>query len=410
MRNIILFDDEDSRKLFLPLTYTRPIGELRMGILSIREKWEKWLNGKLSYITQDYLTEKFPIQIADDNYIINSTFLPNKQLSSIIKTLNQNEALLQNGELVATRLNAQQMDLLLRDEEISELQGYELEDLEVLKLSKLADLFLLNDAAIRLDFDLLTASRSSQELDESNLIKGADQIFVEEGAEVSCSILNASTGPIYIGKNVKILEGCALRGPIAICDNTVLKMGAKVYGATTLGPYSKVGGEIKNSIMFGYSNKGHEGYLGDSIIGQWCNMGAGTNVSNMKNNYSEVKQWSYASNEYRPTGLKFCGLVMGDHSKCGINTMFNTGTVVGICTNVFGGGFPPKFIPSFSWGGAAGFETYEIDKAFEMAERVMERREQEFSVTDRLIMVRLFEDTAIYRSWEALQKSTETDV
>lgn len=400
MRNIILFDDDDSRSMLLPLTYTRPVGELRIGILTIREKWEHWLEGTASFITQEYLAERFPIVIEEDNYIINSTYLPTRQLASTIKTLNQNEALLKNGELVATRLNGKQIEQLIKDEEIDELQGYELEDLESLKINQLSDLFRLNARAIEIDFEQLTTNRISQELDESNLVKGANQIFVEEGAEVSCCILNAANGPIYIGKNAKLLEGSAFRGPIAIGEHTVVKMGAKIYGATTIGPYSKVGGEINNSVFLGYSNKGHDGYLGNSIIGTWCNIGADTNVSNLKNNYSIIKQWNYKEEDFVSTGLQFCGLVMGDHSKCGINTMFNTGTVVGVSASIFGTGFPPKFIPSFAWGGADGFETYHIEKAFHVAELVMKRRDIDFEVVDRLILVKLFEDTAKHRTWE----------
>ncbi|MEL6717572.1 MAG: putative sugar nucleotidyl transferase, partial [Bacteroidota bacterium] len=326
MKNIILFDD-DSREHFLPLTFTRPVGELRIGILTIREKWEKWLDGKASYITQEYLNDCFPINIESDNYIINSSVLPSHQLCSIVRNLQISEAVLKDGELIATRLNEKQIKKLMKDEEIEELKGYELEDTPLFRLKGLTDLFQRNEEAIQSDFNLITNDRVSQSLSESNLINGAEHIFVEEGAEVECSILNASTGPIYIGKNAKILEGSMLRGPIAIGDNTVIKMGAKIYGGTTFGPYCKAGGEIKNSIFQGYTNKGHDGYLGDSILGEWCNLGAGTNVSNLKNNYSTVKQWNYSESTMKDTELQFCGLVMGDYSKSSIATKFNTGTV-----------------------------------------------------------------------------------
>lgn len=399
MRNIILFDD-DNRARFLPLTFTRPFGEIRMGILTIKEKWEKWLEGSVSYITQEYLTEKYPIHIAEDNFIINSAALPNVQLCSIIRQLNENEAILKDGELIATRLNERQIEKLINDEEIKELEGYDLGDATFTKLEQLTDLFKLNEAAIRSDFDLITNGRTSAALNESNWVKGVDNIFVEAGAEVDCSVLNAEAGPIYIGKNVKILEGCMLRGPISFGNDTLLKMGAKVYGATTFGPGTKAGGEIKNSIFFGNSNKGHDGYLGNSIIGEWCNMGADTNTSNMKNNYANVKQWNYAVSDFVSTEEQFCGLVMGDHSKCGINTMFNTGTVVGVSANIFGGGFPPKFIPSFAWGGSDGLTTFQVDKAFEVAERMMQRRGIEFDVNERLMMMKIYEDTKVYRTWE----------
>ncbi len=399
MKNIILFDD-DSREKFLPLTFTRPFGELRIGILTIREKWERWLAGRASYITQDYLTERYPIDISEDNFIINSSVLPNHQLCSVIRQLNENEAILKNGELIATRLNDRQIEKLINDEEITELEGHDLDDIALTKLEQLTDLFRLNDEAIRSDFKLITDGRTSASLNKSNWVKGAENIFVEAGVEMDCSILNAQLGPIYIGKNVKILEGCMLRGPIAICEDSILKMGTKIYGAATFGPYSKLGGEINNSILLGHSNKGHEGYLGNSIIGEWCNLGADSNVSNMKNNYSSVKQWSYAENTFVSTGQQFCGLVMGDHSKCGINTMFNTGTVVGVSANIFGGSFPPKFIPSFAWGGSEGFTSFEVDKAFEVAERMMSRRGKIFEVSDRLMMIKIHEDTQQYRTWE----------
>ncbi len=403
MRNIILFDD-DSRDNFLPLTFTRPVAELRIGILTMREKWERWLEGKASYMTQEYLAEKFPIHIEEDNFIINASVLPSRAICSIIRQLKENEAILKNGELIATRLNEKQIEKLIHDQDIGQMEGYDLDSTEFTKLKHITDLFTLNHQAIVSDFGLVTHRRESQDLNDSNMVKGAAQIFVEEGAEVDCCMLNATTGPIYIGKKVKVLEGCMLRGPISIGEESIIKMGAKIYGATTFGPSSKMGGEINNSVVFGNSNKGHEGYLGNSVVGEWCNFGADTNVSNLKNNYSIVNQWDYSVNDFIPTGLQFCGLVMGDHSKSAINTAFNTGTVVGVCSNIFGAGFPPRFIPSFAWGGAEGMTTYQLDKAFETAERMMSRRNQPFTVQDRLIMIRLFEDTAKYRHWELQEK------
>lgn len=400
MRNIILFDDYSNTR-FLPLTYTRPIGELRIGILTIKEKWEKWLEGKASYITKQELSEKYPVVVEDDNYIINSAVLPDKQICSIIRHLKENEALLKNGELIAAHLDERQFEKLMKDEDIEELQGYELDETEITKLEDITDLFRLNDVALRSDFTLITKGRTSAPLSDSNMVSGTDNIFVEEGAEVECAMINASTGSIYIGKNTKILEGAMLRGPIALCEGSVIKMGAKIYGASTFGPHSKIAGEIKNSVILGNSNKGHEGYLGNSVIGEWCNLGADTNVSNLRNNYGKVKRWDYETQSIKPTDLQFCGLVMGDHSKAGINTMFNTGTVVGVCANVYGGGFLPKFIPSFAWGSTDGFQTHDLEKAFLTAERVMERRGQEFTTQDRLLLIKLAEDTAKYRTWEA---------
>jgi UDP-N-acetylglucosamine diphosphorylase/glucosamine-1-phosphate N-acetyltransferase len=398
MLNLILFDD-DSRERFLPLTYTRPLGGLRLGILTIQEKWATWLNGKTSYITQEYLSTKFPIHIEADNYIINSSFLPNEQLCSIILSLQPSEAILHQGELVATRLNEKQIKLLMRDEEIEELRGYELVDIAFTKLMHLTDVFTYNAQEIENDFTLLTQGRLSASLTESNWVMGEDQIFVEEGASVECCTLNAKHGPIYIGKEVEIMEGSVLRGPIALCEGSIVKMGAKIYGGSTFGPYCRVGGEIKNVVFQGYSNKGHDGYLGNAVIGNWCNIGAGTSASNLKNNYSTVKQWSYLAKDYVSTQLQFCGLVMGDYSRCAINSSFNTGSVVGINANVFGDGLLPKFIPSFSWGGEAR-ATYALEKAIDLIERIYERRDQQLEAEDRLILIHLFEQTARYRTWE----------
>ncbi|MEM9888262.1 MAG: putative sugar nucleotidyl transferase [Bacteroidota bacterium] len=402
MYNIILFDD-DSRDRFLPLTFTRPVGELRIGILTIREKWEKWLDCKVSYITQEYLSEKYPIQVESDNYIINSSILPTQQLCALVKGLQLSEAILKDGELIATRLNEKQIAKLMKDEEIEELQGYELDDTPLLRLAHMTDLFQKNEIALREDYELLTAGRVSAALNDSNLVRGAAQIFVEEGAEINCSMLNASTGPIYIGKEVKVLEGSMLRGPLALCEGSVVKMGTKIYGASTFGPHSKIGGELKNVIFQDNSNKGHEGYLGNAVIGAWCNLGAATNASNLKNNYNQVKQWSYVKEALTLTDLQFCGLVMGDYSRSSIGTLFNTATVVGVCANVFGQGLTPKFIPSFSWGSDMN-TTFKIEKAIEMAERVMARKEMELSVADRLILVKIFEESSKFRSWEKEQK------
>ena len=398
MKNLILFDS-DVRDRLLPLTYTRPVGEIRIGILTIREKWEKWLKGKVSYITQEYLGDKYPIEIKRENYVINAAILPNGPLCHLIEQLETNEALLYKGDLVAARFNQEQFTRLMRNEDLEELSGINLEGAEFARIDSLSDVFRLNDQDLRNDFRLLTSGRQSQPLSSSNQIIGED-IFLEEGAKVECATLNASTGPIYIGKDAEVMEGALVRGPLALCDHAQLKMGAKIYGATTIGPWCKVGGEVHNSVFFAYSNKGHDGFLGNSVIGEWCNLGADSNNSNLKNNYEEVRLWNYASGKFDPTGTQFCGLFMGDHSKCGINTMFNTGTVVGVSANIFGHGFPRQFIPSFAWGGAQGFTTFKTDKAFETAERVMARRNKTFSAEDRLILLRVFEDSAKYRAWE----------
>ncbi len=399
MKNVILFDS-DTRENLLPLTFTRPVADLRIGILSISEKWTQWLGAEVSYITQDYLTKKYPINISEDNFVINGSALPSEWLCRLIEQLEFNEALLQDGELIAARLNADQFEHLIRDEEIEELQGFDVEETPFIKITNLWELFTLNGQAIEEDFNFLTKERTSQPISETNQVISPENVFIEEGAVVECAILNASEGPIYIGKNARVMEGAMIRGPLALCDHSTIKMGAKVYGPTTIGPHSKVGGEVSNSILTGYSNKGHDGYLGNSVLGTWCNIGADTNTSNLKNNYAEVKLWNYESERFLSTGQQFCGLIMGDHSKCGINTMFNTGTVVGVSANVFGDGFPRNFIPSFSWGGANGYSTYTIQKAFETAERVMARRSKELDDQEKAILENVFQQSAKHRRWD----------
>jgi len=399
MAHLILFEDE-TRDNLLPLTFTRPVAELRIGILTIKEKWERWLGWPVSYITEDYLAEKYPIDYGKENYLVNASALPSSQLCRLIRQMDFNEALLQGDQLIAAKLDERQLERLVQDKDIEHLQSTDLDDTEYLKINGPWDLFRLNDQALRDDFELVTRGRTSQPLSDTNRVIGNGPVFLEEGASVECAILNTQNGPIYIGKNAEIMEGCMIRGGFSLGEGAVVKMGAKIYGATTIGPYCKVGGEVNNSVLLANSNKSHDGYLGNSVLGEWCNLGADTNNSNLKNTYEEVKLWNYPAQRFVPTGLQFCGLIMGDHSKCGINTMFNTGTVVGVCANIFGDGFPRNYIPSFSWGGVHGFQTYRTEKAFDMIERVMERRQLPFTIQDRLIMLRIFEDTAQYRNWE----------
>lgn len=399
MKNVILFDNEVWDNL-LPLTYTRPVGELRVGILTIREKWEKWADTKVSFITQEHLSQKYPMTIESDNIVINGSLLPLPGICKLIEQMEPNEALLHNDELIAARLNKSQFQSLIEDQEIEELQGFDIGDTPLLKINNLWDIFGKNDEAIKIDFELLTKNRTSQPLSDTNRVTNSEQIFLEPGATVEHAILNASKGPIYIGKDALIMEGCIVRGPLAMNENSVLKMGAKIYGATTLGPYCKVGGEVNNVVFTGYSNKGHDGFLGNSVIGEWCNLGADTNSSNMKNNYSEVKLWNYATQRFTKTGLQFCGLIMGDHAKCGINTMFNTGTVIGVSANVFGSGYPRNFIPSFSWGGDQKYTTYTLEKALDTARAMMKRRDQELTQIDQEILQEIFAADGSYRSWE----------
>jgi len=403
--NIILFDDDNWEGL-LPLTFTRPICELRVGILTIREKWEKHLEAEGSYITQDFLSEKFPIRIEDDNIIINSTVLPTPKLLKLIKQLGTNEAILKGDELLAARLTRDQFDSLIDDKGITELEGIDVsKDTDLIRrVVRPYDLFTHNDVELRNDFAILTKDRKSRPLSKTNTVFSPENIFLEEGASVECAILNASTGPIYVGKNATIMEGSIVRGGLAMCEGSVLKLGAKIYGATTIGPYSKAGGEIKNSILAGYSNKGHEGFLGNSVLGEWCNIGADSNTSNLKNNYDDIKLWSYEDERFAKTGLQFCGLIMGDHSKTGINTMFNTGTVVGVNANIFGSGYPRNYVPSFAWGGASGFKTYLLEKSMETAEKVMARRGVALTAEDRVILKHVFLNTSKYRVWEKAGK------
>lgn len=387
--NYILFDGP-SRNDLLPFTFTRPVADLRVGILSIRERWEKVLAAKTSTRTEKYLSVKWPEEIREKNIFINSSFIPTPGLLDQIKELKENESIVYQGEPVAYFQNAN------NEADVSRMKKAEVEG-EVLKISNTWDIFSKNNSAIEIDFGLLTKGRTSQKIDDSNFIKNPGNIFIEEGAVVENCSLNASSGPIYIGKDALVMEGSLIRGPLAVCENAVIKMGAKIYGATTIGPHCKAGGEINNSVLFANSSKGHDGYLGNSVLGEWCNIGADSNNSNLKNNYAEVRIWNYRTENFARTGLQFCGLMMGDHSKCGINTMFNTGTVVGVSANIFGSGFPRNFIPGFSWGGSAGTSTYKLEKALDTAELVMKRRSVELSDEDRSILKHVFDYSAKWR-------------
>ena len=387
--NYILFDGEERDNL-LPLTYTKPVAELRIGILTIREKWEKYLGYTTSTLTEEYLSKKFPIVEADINLMINSSFCPTEKLVDLLKSLKEKEAVYYNDKLLAF--------VTVKDEE-PELSEYNRIDFggDLLQIEYPWDIFLNNSRALQEDFDLITAGRESQPISTTNRVLNPENIFIEEGAQVEFAILNAKDAPIYIGKNALIMENVSVRGGLALCENSTIKMGAKIYGATTVGPFSTVGGEVKNIIISAYSNKGHDGFLGDSVLGEWCNLGADTNNSNLKNNYAEVKVWNYPEERFIPTGLQFCGLIMGDHSKAAINTMFNTGTVVGTNANIFGAGFPRNFVPSFTWGGASKTVTYKTNKAIETAKLVMARRNVEFTEVDKEIFEHLFEETSKYR-------------
>ncbi|MEH6535711.1 MAG: GlmU family protein [Psychroserpens sp.] len=388
--NYILFDGP-SRNNLLPFTFTRPVADIRVGILTIREKWENQLGFTITTLTEEYLSEKYPMVEMDENVMINASYLPNKKLVEIIEGLEENQAVFSGEDVIAFFSKDTQDEINFDTYEAIEYDG------DVLKIEHTWDIFANNGEAIQADFDWLTHDRESQSIPSTCNILGAQHIFIEEGAKLEFTTLNANSGPIYIGKDAEVMEGSIIRGPFALCDHATVKLGAKIYGPTTVGPHSKVGGEVNNSVIFGHSNKGHDGFLGNSVIGEWCNLGADTNNSNLKNNYAEVRLWDYQTEGFAKTGLQFCGLMMGDHSKCGINTMFNTGTVVGVSANIFGSGFPRNFIPSFSWGGHSGFTTFLTKKAFEVAEVVMKRRDIEFSEVDKSILEHVFEETKKWR-------------
>ena len=388
--NYILFDGPVRNQL-LPFTYTRPVADIRVGILTIREKWEQYLKTTTTTVTEDYLSDKYPMVEMEENIMLNASYLPNPELIELIIGLEKNQAIFKDEDVIAFFTTEAEEDI-----DFDKFEAIEFDN-DILKIEHTWDIFSKNGEAIQQDFDLLTNDRTSQPIPSSNNVIAPENIFIEEGAKLEFTTLNASSGPIYIGKNAEIMEGSIIRGPLALCDNATIKLGAKIYGPTTIGPFSKVGGEVNNSVLFGYSNKGHDGFLGNSVLGEWCNLGADTNNSNLKNNYAEVRLWDYDTERFARTGLQFCGLMMGDHSKCGINTMFNTGTVVGVNANIFGSGFPRNFVPSYSWGGASGFSTYLTKKAFEVAEVVMSRRNIEFTLQDKAILEHVFEITKKYR-------------
>ena len=377
------------------------MAELRVGATTLREKWERAMDGKASYITKDYLSTKYPIFVTDDNWLISAGILPTDRLVKRIKDLQINEALLLDDELVAARLSSKQIQNLVEDDAVDALEGLPLEEsCTPPQIQHLWDITRLNQDALLQDIQELTAGRSSAPISESNRVIGSGLIFLEEGAKMEACTINTSAGPVYIGKEVEIMEGCFLRGPIAIMEGAVLKMGAKIYGPTVIGPGCKAGGEITRSILMANSNKAHDGFLGDSVLGEWCNLGADTNNSNLKNNYSEVKLWDYASNRFERSGSQFVGLFMGDHSKCAINTMFNTGTVAGVFANIYGAGFQRNFIPDFSWGGPdAGYRTYKLQEALDTASIVLQRRGVTLDENEKAILEHIYQNTESYRTW-----------
>ncbi|WP_259070620.1 GlmU family protein [Mucilaginibacter sp. X4EP1] len=390
---IILFDD-NAHQTLRPLTFTRPVADLRIGILTIAEKWSKYLKLEHSFYTQSWLQGKFPIKIDADNIFVNGSVCPDEFLTDAINNLKAGDAIKYDDHLIAVKLNA------------TEAASFNLQALldkanninhTPVIIRHPEDIFRKNDIELRKDYALLTKGRTSATISPTNTIIGKD-FFAEEGAVAECSTFNTTNGPIYLSANTEVWEGTHIRGAFAICEHSQVKMGSKIYGATTVGPYSRVGGELNNAVIWGYSSKGHEGYLGNSVLGEWCNIGADSNNSNLKNNYEDVKLWDYTTQRFRKTGLQFCGLIMADHAKCAINTMFNTGTVVGVSANVFGAGFPRNFVPDFAWGGAQGFEVYSLKKMFDTAGKVFARREHRvFDENEQEILRKVFELTEEHR-------------
>ncbi len=390
--NYILFDGQ-VRDSLLPFTFTRPVADIRIGILTIREKWETLLETVTSTKTEEYLSVKYPLKAEAVNVLIDGSFVPDRALADQVSKLKEGQALAAGDITVAyctkdphKEYNTGSFDTLV-------FTG------RTFRVENTWDIFSRNGEALQADFELLTQGRKSEPIPKTNSVIHPENIFLEKGAKVEYSILNASEGPIYLGKNSLVMEGNMIRGGLALCENAVVKMGAKIYGPTTIGPFGKVCGEINNSVIFGYSSKGHDGYLGNSVLGEWCNIGADSNNSNLKNNYAKVRLWNYATERFEQTGLQFCGLMMGDHSKTAINTMFNTGTVIGVNSNIYASGFPRNFVPSFSWGGATGFSTYYPKKAFEAAEVMMARRGVAFDKVEADILDYVFEITKKWRNY-----------
>lgn len=385
MLNIILKDIEGVRGNLLPLTFTRPVADIRVGILTIRGKWEALLPGVYSYMTEAYLSTKYPCICSPtgDNIIISSHFLPTKSLVDSIRNLKIGEGLCYGGEVIAVRGETDRTDFTLK--EIDEVP---------VAIHFLYDIFQVNAEALEFDFAMLTDGRESQPLSATNTIIGdPERIFIEEGAIVEGAIINVKSGPVYIGQCSEVMEGACIRGSFALCDHSEVKMGAKIYGATTIGPHCKVGGEINNAVILGYSNKAHDGFLGNAVVGEWCNIAAGCMCSNLKNDYTEIKLWNYPMRKFMRTGLQFCGVIMGDHSKTGINTMINTATVLGVGVNIHGAGYPRNFVPSFMEGSTAGLYETPLTKFFETAQKVMARRNVTLTQIDKDIYSMLYKIT-----------------
>ncbi|QNL49001.1 glucose-1-phosphate thymidylyltransferase [Olivibacter sp. SDN3] len=385
---IVLYDNDEWRAKLYPLSLTRPVADLRVGILTIGEKWSKWLKQPVSFLTEEYLKPKYPTFNQDnDVLLIRAGVCPDERLCTEVMSLKAGEKLVNRQDIIAIRTTVDEVKLSARPSTDFYRPLVYVHDFVDIVYPE--DIFINNGIEIRKDFQLLTAGRISATLSSTNTILG-ENIFVEEGAVAECCIINTLKGPVYLGRNSEIWEGTAVRGSFALGDDSQVKMGAKIYSNVTVGPGCRVGGELNTCVIWGNSSKGHEGYFGSGVMGEWCNWGADTNNSNLKNNYKNVRVYDYKSDSYRDTGLQFYGLIMGDHSKCAINTSFNTGTVVGVSASIFGGGVPPTFVPDFSWGNHG---IYELEKMFSTAKLVFARRNRKFDNIEQSILNEVFEIT-----------------
>ena len=387
---ILLFDGPERAHL-LPFTYVRPVAHLLLGIDRLIDKWEAAMGEECSVYAESYLQNKFPPVFGELNRFVNSSFLPSLPLKDQILSLKENQCLFIDDHPIALVTKKRTLP-----EDYTVFERIEFRE-KILHITHVADLFLHNADVLEEDFVRLTQGRHSAPLSSTNRVINPDRIFIEEGAVVEHAILNATEGPIYIGKNAEVMEGSMLRGGIALGEQAVVKMGAKIYGGTTLGPFCKVGGELSNVVMLGYSNKGHDGFLGNAVIGEWCNIGAATDASNLKNSYAKLRVWNYETENFAKTELQFCGLLMGDFSRCSIHTMFNTATVVGVCSNLFGSGFPRTFLPSFSYGGAQKLTTFQFEKAMNSNMAMMDRRGKTLTDEDRKILSHIYELSSKWR-------------
>ncbi len=385
------FVDTHVRSAFLPFAYVRPLAHLFLGMDTLAEKWNHYLNTTFSFVTEGYLAKKFPASPSAVNILINPLVLPTETLVGAIQELKLGEGILYKEQWIAYCSSS--LEFPQKKEEVQTQEWID----ELLVLQDKTDLFLKNDAVLKLDFKRLTSGKTSQPISSTNQVLGAENIFLAPGAKVECCTLNATDGPIYIGANAEVMEGSLIRGSFFLADFATVKMGAKIYGGTSVGSYSKVGGELNNVNLFPYSNKGHDGFLGNAVIGSWCNIGAATDASNLKNNYDKLRVWNYSAERFDKTELQFCGLLMGDFSRCSIHSMFNTATVMGINVNAFGTGFPRTFIPSFTYGGAQGMSSYQFEKAMVANAAMMERRGIELDDLEKEVLKTVFELSSKWR-------------